>query len=80
MAHWRDSSRTVVFWAIDYRAAFPLLLFLVYMHVWTFVMAIVLTVFFALIEKYGFSPTVFARLVRSYIAGPRKISQPSWRN
>ena len=80
MAHWRDTSRTVVFWMIDYRAAFPLLLFLVHIRLWTFMVAVVTTIFFAMLEKYGFTVGVFGRFLRSYIAGPRKIAQPWWRN
>jgi len=80
MAHWRDSSRTVVFWFVDYRAAFPLLIFLLHIRLWTFVFAIVTTVFFGTIEKYGFTVGVFLRFLRSYIAGPRKISQPWWKD
>ena len=80
MAHWRDSARTVQFWMIDYRAAFPLLFFLVHIRLWTFIVAVATTGFFALIEKYGFSVAVFMRLIRAYIAGPRKISQPNWKD
>lgn len=79
MAHWRDSSRTVVLWMVDFRAAFPLLLFLVHIRLWTFLLAVVTMAFFGLIEKYGFTLAVFGRLVRSYIAGPHKISQPWWK-
>lgn len=80
MAHWRDSSRTVVLWMVDYRAAFPLLFFLVHIRLWTFLLAIITMGFFGLIEKYGFSVSVFGRLLRSYIAGPHKIAQPWWKN
>jgi intracellular multiplication protein IcmT len=79
MAHWRDSSRTVVFWMVDYRAAFPLLIFLLHITWWTFIFAMVTTMFFGMIEKYGFTVGVFARWLRSYIAGPRKIAQPWWK-
>lgn len=79
MAHWRDSARTVRFFVIDYRAAFPLLLLLVHIRMWTFLAAIAGTVFFAIIEHYGYTVNVFFRRVRSFIAGPHKIAQPWWR-
>lgn len=79
MAHWRDSARSARFFFIDYRAAFPLLILLVHIRMWTFIFAIIMTTCFALLERYGFTVAVFARTVRSYIAGPRKIAQPWWK-
>lgn len=79
MAHWRDSARSVRFWFIDFRAAFPLLILLFHIRLWTFILAIVATLFFTALERYGFSVAVFLRFFRSYIAGPRKIAQPWWK-
>ncbi len=79
MAHWRDSARNVRLWVIDFRACFPLLLFLFHIRLWTFIAALLITGFFAGLERYGFSVAVFGRWLRSYIAGPRKIAQPWWR-
>lgn len=79
MAHWRDSARNVRLWFIDFRAAFPLLFLLLHIRLWTFVFAVVATIFFSLLERFGFSPAVFLRWLRSYIAGPRKIAQPWWK-
>ncbi len=78
MAHWRDSARNVRFWFIDFRACFPLLFFLLHIRWWTFVLAVLATLFFAMLERYGFSVIVFLRWLRSYLAGPRKISHPWW--
>jgi intracellular multiplication protein IcmT len=80
MAHWRDSARNVRFWIVDYRATFPLLILLFHIRLWTFIFAVVATVFFSLIERYGFTPIVFLRWMRAYVAGPRKIAQPWWKN
>jgi intracellular multiplication protein IcmT len=80
MAHWRDSARNVQFWIVDYRATFPLLLFLLHITWLTFIFAILATIFFAMIDKFGFTPIVFLRWLRSYVAGPRKIAQPWWKN
>ena len=79
MAHWRDSARSVRFWFIDFRAAFPLVLFLVHIRVWTFILAIFAVIVFSLLERYGFSVNVFVRWLRAFIAGPRKIAQPKWK-
>lgn len=79
MAHWRDSARNVRFFIVDFRATFPLLLFLMHIRMWTFVFAVTTTLFFGAIEHYGFSMAVFSRWLRSYIAGPRKIAQPWWK-
>jgi intracellular multiplication protein IcmT len=79
MAHWRDSARNVRFWLVDYRACFPLLILLFHVKLWTFLAAIITTLFFAALEHYGFSLIVFGRWLRSFIAGPRKIAQPWWK-
>lgn len=79
MAHWRDSARNVRFFIIDYRATFPLLILLFHIRLWTFIFAVLATVFFALLERWGFTVAVFVRWLRSYIAGPRKIAQPWWK-
>lgn len=79
MAHWRDSARNVRLWVVDFRACFPLLLFLFHIRLWTFVTALVITVFFGALERYGFTVAVFGRWLRSFIAGPRKVAQPWWR-
>lgn len=79
MAHWRDSARNVRFFFIDFRACFPLLLFLLHIRLWTFILALIATIFFATLERYGFSVIVFLRWLRSFVAGPRKIAKPWWK-
>ena len=77
-AHWRDSARRTRFFMIDARAAFPLVIFLLHIRLWSFVVAIVATIFFAALERYGFTVKVFIRWIRNFFAGPRKISYPWW--
>ena len=77
--HWRDSARSARFFFVDARAAFPLLLFLMHMKLWTFIIAIVTMIFFALLEKYGFTLPVFGRWFRNFLAGPNKSAQPWWK-
>lgn len=79
MAHWRDSARNVRLWFIDFRATFPLLFFVLHIRLWTFVVAVLAITFFSMIERYGFTPMVFLRLLRAFVAGPRKIAQPWWK-
>lgn len=77
-AHWRDSARYPRFFIIDARAAFPVVLALVHMRIWTFSLALLATIFFAILYRYGFTPASFGRWVRSLIAGSRKIAAPWW--
>jgi intracellular multiplication protein IcmT len=78
-AHWRDSARIPRFFMIDARAAFPLLLFLVHIRLWSFLIALGATLFFGIIEHYGFSVPVFLRWARNLLAGSRKIAIPWWK-
>ena len=80
MAHWRDSARNVKFWFVDFRATFPLLILLLHIRLWTLALSIVAIVFFTLLERFGFTLIVFLRWMRAYVAGPRKIAQPWWKN
>lgn len=79
MAHWRDSARSVRLFFLDFRACFPLLILLFHIRWWTFILAVVATVFFTAIERYGFTLMVFLRWLRAFIAGNRKIAQPWWK-
>jgi len=78
-AHWRDSARPARFFLVDYRAAFPLLLFLLHIRLWTFLVALFAMFLFYLLERYGFTVPVFLRLSRAWLAGPRKFAAPWWR-
>ncbi len=79
MAHWRDSARSVRLFFLDFRACFPLLILLFHIRIWTFILAVIATVFFTALERYGFSLIVFLRWLRAFIAGNRKIAQPWWK-
>lgn len=75
---WRDSARSPKLWIFDARASFPLLLMSFHITWGTFAFAILATMFFTMLNKYGFSLPVFYRYVKSNLAGPRKLSQPRW--
>lgn len=77
-SHWRDSARSPRFFLIDYRAAFPLLLCLFHITKTTLIIAGLAILFFALLERYGFTVVVFLRWFRSVLAGPRKLATPWW--
>jgi intracellular multiplication protein IcmT len=77
-SHWRDSARPVKFFIVDAQAGFPILLFLVHIRMWTLVLAVIAMLFFTLLNRFGFSVIVFARLLRSVAAGNRKIAKPWW--
>jgi intracellular multiplication protein IcmT len=77
-AHWRDSARSVKFFFIDGSAAFPLLLLIVHIRLWTFLVAVGAMLFLTLLNHYGFSIPVFFRLVRSFAAGRRRVVIPWW--
>jgi intracellular multiplication protein IcmT len=77
-AHWRDSARTIRFFIWDGRLAFPMILPLLYMRIWTWSVALVCMCFFSILNRYGFTPIVFLRWLRTKIAGDRKLVKPSW--
>ena len=76
--HWRDSARPARLFVIDYRASFPLLLLLLHMRLWTFILALFGVIFFATLERFGFTIPVFLRWSRAVLAGKRKLSKPWW--
>jgi intracellular multiplication protein IcmT len=77
-AHWRDSARPAKFFIFDARAAFPMLLFLLHIKLWTFIVAVIAMLFFTLLNRYGFSVIVFLRWLRGALAGRRKFAIPWW--
>lgn len=79
-AHWRDSARPVRFFIWDCQAVFPMVLFLMHMRLWTLIVAVAITFFFTILNRFGFSLMIFGRWLRSFFAGKRKISTPWWMN
>lgn len=76
--HWRDSARPIKFFIWDGRAAFPVVIFLMHIALWTFILTAVLIIFFSILNRYGFTPAVFFRWFRTQLAGDRKLSSPWW--
>lgn len=79
-AHWRDSALQAKFFFVDAKAAFPLILFLMHIKLWTFIVAVIVMGFFALLSRYGYSVEVFLRILKATLAGPRKMAIPWWTN
>lgn len=77
--HWRDSARNTRFFLVDARAAFPIFLFLMHIRIWTAILVLISTVFFGIIEHFGFTVPIFFRWLRTMIAGNLKLSQTPWR-
>lgn len=79
-AYWRDSARRPRLFMIDALAAFPLVIFLLHIRAWTFYLAIIATIFFAVLERFSFTVPVFMRWVRSTLAGRIRVAKPVWRD
>ncbi len=77
-AHWRDSARYPRFFFIDARAAFPVLLALAHIRLWTISVALVAMLFFGVLHRYGFTVSVFGRWLGALLAGRRKVAAPWW--
>lgn len=77
-AHWRDSAKSVRFFMLDGKTAFPMLLWLMHISWWTFGIALSATVFFTILRHYGYTVQVFARRIRCLISGPRKAAIAWW--
>ncbi len=77
--HWRDSARQARFFFVDAYAAFPILIMFLHIKLWTLLITIGFIIFFAILERFKFTIPVFARWLKSTIAGPLKIARPWWR-
>jgi intracellular multiplication protein IcmT len=77
--HWRDAARTPRFFFMDALAAFPFLILLLHIRLWTFLFAVFCTIFFATLERFKFTIPVFFRWFRSFLAGPIRVAKPWWR-
>ena len=74
--HWRDSARAARFLLVDYRACFALLLWMFHIRLSTFIFAVSVMGFLAVLEHHGFTVQVFARLLRSKLSGATRSARP----
>lgn len=77
--HWRDAARTPRFYFMDAFSAFPLLFLMLHIKLWTFILTLICTGFFVVLERFKFTIPVFFRWLRSTLAGPFRPTKPWWR-
>ena len=75
---WRDTGRESKLWIFNSSTTFPLLACLFHIKWWTFITAVAVMAFFTVLSYFGLNIYVFSRLVRSTLAGKRKIATPWW--
>lgn len=57
---------------------FPLLILIFVPRLWSVIVAVVSITFFMILERYGFTVTVFLRLARGFLGGSYKVARPWW--
>lgn len=67
--HWRNSMRPIRFFNLDARSAFPFTFLLPYMRVSTLVIAVLVVMFFVILEKKGLTFPAAMRATRTLIFG-----------
>jgi len=77
-ASWRDSARPSKLWVFNSSATFPLLILLFHISYQTLFFAVAFTIALSLIDRMGYSLTVFGRVIRSTLAGKRRLATPWW--
>lgn len=84
---WRDTALDPRLGPIDARAAWSLLILLFHLSLATFLFAFVTCIAFGIVERYGYTPNVAVRVVRTKLAGRirpvmdanRMVSSEYWR-
>jgi len=77
--HWRDSARIPKILILDYRALSPLLILILYPSWIVFGICVLVIIFFAILEQFGFTLSIFIRfLLYRVIAGKNKFVIPWW--
>lgn len=77
-ASWRDSARPSKFFIINSSAAFPIVVLLFHITWGMFFICLAFVLFLVIIDYYGFTIPVFARFIRSRLAGRRREAVPWW--
>jgi intracellular multiplication protein IcmT len=67
--HWRNSMRSIRFFGLDARSAFPFVFLLPYARVSTLILAVLVVAFFVFLEKRGLSFPAAMRASRTLIFG-----------
>ncbi|MEC8460911.1 MAG: IcmT/TraK family protein [Pseudomonadota bacterium] len=77
-ASWRDTGRPTKLGFLNSRVVFPVLLMFLHIRLWTFILMVLAVTAFVTLDYYGYKPIVFARCIRSYLAGPRRCVRLWW--
>ncbi len=75
---WRDSARGVKFFFLPGQSVFPLFALLLNQTLIFFIIVMCISIFFAVITHFGYSPKVFFRMFKCFIAGNIIESKPWW--
>lgn len=75
---WRNTGLPVRVLMLDARACLPIVSFFVYWSWPTFYVAVLGTVFFAIISFLGLTLPAFLRLVRRLVVGPVRPAVAAW--
>ena len=70
--HWRNTMKTIKFFAIDARAAATFMLVLMHARLWTLYLFVVVCASFTIIERFGLTLPSALRALRSWIVGNRR--------
>ena len=73
--HWRNTMKPVRFFAVDARAAIPFFILVFYFRLSTFLLAIISTIIFMMVEKRGLTFPCALRALRSWFNGQER---PAW--
>lgn len=73
--HWRNSMRPVRFFGADARLAIPWFVVLFHARLYTFALAILLTIVFIALERRGLTFDAALRTFRKWLLGQRR---PAW--
>lgn len=73
--HWRNSMRPVRFFGADARLSIPWFIVLFHARLYTFALAILLTIVFIALERRGLTFDAAIRTFRKWLLGQRR---PSW--
>ena len=70
--YWFHSAKPIKIFIVDYRLTIFLLFFLVHMRLWTFMLLIVMVVFFAILESFNLDLNNAFKKLRCSISGRHK--------
>lgn len=70
--HWRNTQKPARFFVLDARAFIAFMVFMVHARTWTLVIAIVVMIFFWILERYGLTFDASLRAIRCWFFGKKR--------